>query len=164
MCIGFKRLKFEWQREKRTYIKRINQYETEILQCYDLLDSRTINAPKIHCLGILVIFLKIIRVIFRRKCVTLHCRQVCDIFKKAHFRFIPHHVYLDTSLMNIGINRKSALLGLYLYLCTKYIQVGYHFIIHIHGCPSPRRRMRQDEAPHYLFTSKSPLLTCIVEP
>lgn len=89
--------------------------------------------------------------IFRRKCVTLHCRQVCDIFKKAHFRFIPHNVYLDTSLMNTGIKWKSALLSLYSYLRTKYIQVGYLFTIHIHGSSSPRRRMRQDEAPHYLL-------------
>lgn len=53
--------------------------------------------------------------------------------------------------MNTGIKWKSALLGLYSYLRTKYIQVGYLFTIHIHGSPSPRRRMRQDEAPHYLL-------------
>ena len=40
-----------------------------------------------------------------------------------------HYVNLDTSLMNIGIKWKSALLGLYSYLYTKYIQVGYHFLV-----------------------------------
>ena len=60
--------------------------------------------------------------------VTYIRKQIFALFR---------YVNLETSLMNIGIKWKSALLGLCSYLYMKYIQVGYNYLIHVQGSPSP---------------------------
>ena len=77
-----------------------------------------------------------IRALFK-KFVTLHSQiYICDIHKKAHFRFIPLREL--GHFTNEHWNKmEECLLGLYSYLYTKYIQVGYHFLIHVQGSPSP---------------------------